>query len=77
MGRFRFVATTHHDVSAENLQEALRAYKELKRKGVVPKVSTVQRIEVEDENQVFVPVDRPLRAGDLDAKGDAEVRPSL
>ena len=71
MGRFRFIATTHHDVSAENLQEALRVYKDLKRKGLVPEVSTVRRIEVQDENERFVPVDRPLRAGDLDARGDA------
>jgi hypothetical protein len=68
MGRFRFFATTYRDVSADTLEEALKAYKEIRRKGSAPEVSRVRRIEVEDETRGFVPVDRPLRAGDLDAQ---------
>ena len=77
MGRYRFVVSTDHDVSAENLEEALHAFNELRKKGLVPRPSTVRRIEIQDEDRGFVPVDRPLRAGDLPRHENAEAQPLM
>ncbi len=73
MKTYRFVSTTHHDVSAETLEDALKALDELKRRGLSPQFDAVIRIEVQDEAGHYVPVDRPLRAGDLDARKEAQL----
>ncbi len=73
MKTFRFVTSTHHDVSAETLEEAVEAFDELKRRGLSPRFNTVTRIEVKDENGEFVPVDRPLRAGDVEARQESRL----
>jgi hypothetical protein len=73
MKTYRFVSTTHHDVSAETLEDALKALDELKRRGLSPQFDAVIRIEVEDEEGHYVPVDRPMRAGDLDAGKGAQL----
>jgi len=73
MKTYRFVTTAHHDVFAETLEEALNAFNEMKRQGLSPRLETVIRVEVEDANGVFIPVDRALRAGDLDARQEAQL----
>jgi hypothetical protein len=73
MKSYRFFVTTHHDVSAETLEEALKALNELRRRGLSPQFDTVTRIEVEDEEGHYVQVDHPLRAGDLDARKEAQL----
>lgn len=67
MKTYRFVVTTHHDVFAETLEQALEAFHEMKRRGLSPQFDSVMRIEVQDERGNYIPVDRALRAGDLDA----------
>lgn len=73
MKSYRFVTTTHHDVSAETLEEALKALNELRRRGLSPQFDTVARIEVEDGEGHYIPVDHPLRAGDLDARKETQL----
>lgn len=73
MKTYRFVTTTHHDVFAETLEEALKAINEMKQRGLSPQFDTVMRIEVEDEKGHYVPVDRPMRAGDVDARMEAQL----
>jgi hypothetical protein len=73
MKTYRFVTTAHHDVFAETLEEAMEAFNEMKQKGLSPKVDMVSRIEVKDEKGEFIPVDRPLRGGDLDAHREAQI----
>jgi hypothetical protein len=68
MKTYRIVAATHHDIFAESLDEALRSFHEMKRQGLLPHVDSVIRVEVEDQKGHYVSVDRPLRAGDLDAR---------
>ncbi len=68
MKTYRFVTTSHHDVIAETVEEAMEAFNEMKRKGLSPQFDTVSQIEVEDEEGHYMPVDRALRAGDLDAR---------
>jgi hypothetical protein len=68
MKTYRFVTTSHHDVIAETVEEAMEAFNEMKRKGLSPQFYTVSQIEVEDEEGHYIPVDRALRAGDLDAR---------
>jgi hypothetical protein len=73
MKTYRFVTKTHHDVFAETLEEALNAFNEMKRRGLSPQFDTVIRVEVEEEEGHYVPVDHPLRAGDLDASKEAQL----
>ena len=73
MKTYRFVSMTHHDVSAETLEDAVKAMNELKRRGFSPQFDTIIRIEVEDEKGHYVPVDRPMRAGDLDSRKEAQL----
>jgi hypothetical protein len=73
MKTYRFVTTTHHEVFAETLEEALNAFHEMKQRGLSPQSDTVSRIEVEDEEGHYIPVDRALRAGDLDARTDEQL----
>jgi hypothetical protein len=73
MKMYRFVTTTHHDVSAETVEEAMEAFNEMKQKGLSPQFDTVIRIEVEDGAGHYIPVDRPLRAGDLDARKETQL----
>ena len=69
MKTFRFVTTTHHHVSADNLDEAIAAFEdELKRRGRENEVRRVSRIDVLDEGQDYVPVDRPMRAEYMNAE---------
>lgn len=72
MKTYRFVVATHHDVYAETVEEAVEAFDEMKRRGLSPKYDTVIRIEVQDENGEYVPVDRPLRAGDVDTRKEMQ-----
>jgi len=65
MKTYRFVGKTHHDVIAESLEEAVKVFSEMKQEGLLPEVDVVSRIEVQDAKGVYVPVDRPLRAGDI------------
>ncbi len=74
MKTYRFVVKTHHDVVAETLEEALKAFHKMQREGLTPHLDTVTRIEVEDEEGHYIPVDRALRAGDLDAKSEAQLQ---
>ncbi len=67
MKTFRFVTTRHHDVHAESVEDAIKAFKEMKEKGILSELDKVNRIEVQDEEGNYIPVDRPLRAGDLDS----------
>lgn len=62
MKRFRFIATTEHDVSAETLDEAIEAFNQLKQRGKTDVLTRISRIDVLDENEEYVPVDRPMRA---------------
>jgi hypothetical protein len=71
MKTYRFVTTTHHDVVAETLEEAVEAFSEMKRGGLSPDVDTVVRVEVKGEKGEYIPVDRPLRAEHLDARKEA------
>ena len=73
MKTYRFVTTTYHDVSAETLEDALKTINEMKQRGLSPQFDTVMRIEVEDEEGHYVPVDRPMRAGDVDARKEAQL----
>ncbi len=71
MKTYRFVSTAHHDVPAETLEEAIKAFNEMKRGGLSPKLGAVTEIEVEDEPGQYIRVDRPLRGGDLEAGREA------
>jgi hypothetical protein len=73
MKTYRFVIASHHDVFADTLEEAMEAFNDIKRKGLPPKVDTVSRIEVKDENGEYMPVDHALRAGILAANNEAQV----
>jgi hypothetical protein len=73
MQTYRFVIAAHHDVSAETLEEALVAFNEIKRKGLSPEVDMVSRIEVKDEKGEYIPVDYPMRAGNLAANKEAQI----
>jgi hypothetical protein len=68
MKTYRFVTATYHDVSGETIEEALKAFNEMKRRGLLPRFDTVIRVEVEDKEGHYVQVDHPLRAGDLDVR---------
>jgi hypothetical protein len=72
MRTYRFLTTIHHDVLAETLDEAIVAFNEMKRQGLSLGLDTVSRIEVQDEHGEFITVDRPLRAGDLDAHHEGQ-----
>ena len=74
MKTYRFVTTSHHDVFAETLEEAMEAFNEMKRKGFSPKLDMVSRIEFKDEKGEYTPVDYPLRAGNLAANKVAQIR---
>jgi hypothetical protein len=76
MKTYRFVIVAHHDVLAETLEEAMEAFNEMKRKGLLPKVDTVSRIEVKDEKGGYIPVDYPMRAGNPAANMEAQIHPS-
>lgn len=60
-------------MNSESLEDALKAINELKQGGLSHQFDTVMRIEVEDDEGHYVPVDRPLRAGDLDARKEAQL----
>ncbi len=62
MKKFRFIATTKHVVSAESLDEAIEAFNEWKQSGEPEDLTNITRIDVLDENEEYVPVDRPMRA---------------
>jgi len=62
MKTYRFVTTAHYDVSAETLDDAMEAFREMKQKELLVQVDTVCRVEVDDEKGEYVPVDHPLRA---------------
>lgn len=67
MKTYRFFTKAHCDVYAETLEEAVKSFNEMKQRGLSPELDTVVRIEVQDEEGHFIPVDRALRGGDLDA----------
>ena len=73
MKTYRFVITTHQDVDAETLEEAIEAFNKEMQAGLSLKIDTVRRIEVEAEEGHYIPVDHPLRAGDLDASKEAQL----
>ena len=56
MKTYRFVTTSHHDVIAETVEEAMEAFNEMKRKELSPQFDTVSQIEVEDEEGHYIPV---------------------
>jgi hypothetical protein len=74
MKTYRFVMAAHHDVFAETLEEAMEAFNEIRQKGLSPKVDMVSRIEVKDEKGEYTPVDYALRAGNLAANKEAQIR---
>ena len=73
MKTYRFVTTAHHDVLAETLEEAIDTFNEMKRGGLLTQFDMVIRIEVKDEKGEYVPGERPLRAGDLDARKESQI----
>ena len=73
MKTYRFVTTAHHDVFAETLEEAMEAFKDMKQKGLSPKVDVVSRVEIKDKKGEYIPVDSPLRAGYLGANKEAQI----
>jgi hypothetical protein len=73
MKTYRFFTKSQHDVSAETLEEATVAFNEMKQKGLLPQFDSVIRIEVEDQEGHYVPVDHALRAGDLYAGKQAQL----
>jgi hypothetical protein len=72
MKKYRFVTVTHYEVAADNLEEAIQSFNQMKRQRLCLEVETVSRIEVQDEKGEYVTVDRPLRAGDLDFRHEAQ-----
>ncbi len=62
MKTYRFVLGSHHDISAETLDEAIEAFNEIRQETLSAKFDNVRRIEVEDEKGEYVPLDCPLRA---------------
>ncbi len=74
MKTYRFVTTTHQDVVAETLEEAIAAFNEMRQAGFSPTVDTVGRVEVRDDKGGYARVDRPLRAKYLAANKQAEIR---
>jgi hypothetical protein len=65
MKQYRFVTMTHHHVSAETLEGAIEAFRNMEKKGLPPAVHTVCRIEVEEEKGHYTSVDHPLRAREM------------
>lgn len=74
MKTYRFVTTTHQDVAAETLDEAIAAFNKVMLAGLSPKIDTVRRIEVRNEKGEYVPIDQPLRAEHLATIKQAEIR---
>ena len=74
MKTYRFVTTAHHDVFAETLEEAMEAFKNMKQKGLSPKVDVVSRVEIKDKKGEYIPVDCPLRADYLAPAKEAQIR---
>jgi hypothetical protein len=74
MKTYRFVTTTHQDVAAETLEEAIAAFNRVMQAGLSPRIDTVCRIEVRDEKGEYVPVDQPLRAEYPATIKQAEIR---
>lgn len=72
MKTYRFVTRTHHDVLAESLEGALKAFNEMKQQ-LSPQFDAVIRVEVEEEEGRYIPVDHRLRAGDLDADKEEQL----
>jgi hypothetical protein len=68
MRQYRFVACTSETVSAESLEKAIETFKNKMQQVQVPEDFSIRRIEILDESGDYVPVDRPLRAGDLEKK---------
>ncbi|HTY23282.1 MAG TPA: hypothetical protein VMC85_09140 [Desulfomonilaceae bacterium] len=73
MKTYRFIIASHHDVSAETLEEAMEAFNEIKHKALSLKVDMVSQIEVKDEKGEYIPVDCPLRAGYQSANKEAQI----
>lgn len=48
MKKYRFVTVTHYEVAADNLDDAIRSFNEMKRQGLCLEVETVSRIQVQD-----------------------------
>lgn len=74
MKTYRFVTTTHQDVVAETVEEAIAAFNEMRQAGLSPNVDTVGRVEVRDDKGGYVPVDRPMRAEYPAANKQTEMR---
>jgi hypothetical protein len=74
MKTYRFVTTTHQDVVAETLEDAIEAFNRVKQAGLSPEIDAVGRIEVRDEEGEYVPIDRPLRAKYPVANKQEEIR---
>ncbi len=73
MKTYRFISKSCQDVRAETLEEAIDVFNEMKRGGRLTPCDAVVRIEVKDEEGEYVPVDRPLRAGDLEGAEEAKI----
>ncbi len=73
MKTYRFVTSSHHDVSAETVDEAMESFNEMRLKGLSPQLDKVIRVEVEGEEGHYIRVDHALRAGDLDARKEAQL----
>jgi hypothetical protein len=73
MKKYRLVTKSHHDFLAETVEEAMEAFNEMKQKGLSPQFGTVSRIEVQDKEGDYIPVDHAMRAGDLEARGEAQL----
>ena len=68
MRQYRLVACISETVSAESLERAIETFKDEMKKRKMTEDFSIRRIEILDENGKYVPVDRPLRAGDLDKR---------
>jgi hypothetical protein len=68
MRQYRFVASISETVFAKNLEKAIEIFKNRMHEKQITEDFTLRRIETLDENGEYVPVDRPLRAGDVDKK---------
>jgi hypothetical protein len=74
MKTYRFVTTTHQDVAAETLEEAIKAFNKVRQAGLSPNIDTVREIEVRDKKGEYVSIDRPLRAEYQAANEQTEMR---
>ena len=68
MTQYRFTEKSQLEVSADSLEDAIRVYHAEKEKKRMQGFKRVERIEIVDESGRILPVDRPLRSGDVEKR---------